>query len=60
MSNRVQVKLPPEMTPIVNEIKAIRLQKCEPTSYKSIIIDALKNMHDQITKTSGGTDGVEA
>ena len=48
MAECVQVKLPPEMTKIVDDIRVIRVSKCEPTSNKSIIIDALKDMHSRI------------
>ena len=48
MAECVQVKLPSEMTSIVNDIRIERIKKCEPSSNKSIIIDALKNMHSQI------------
>ena len=48
MAECVQVKLPPEMTKIVDEIRVVRISNCEPTSNKSIIIDALKDMHSRI------------
>jgi hypothetical protein len=44
MAKTVQARLPAEMTPIVKEIKVFREKRLEPTSTKSIIIDALKNM----------------
>lgn len=48
MAECVQVKLPPEMTKIVDDIRVIRVSKCEPTSNKAIVIDALKMMHSNI------------
>lgn len=48
MAECVQVKLPPEMTKIVDDIRVVRISNCEPTSNKSIIIDALKDMHSRI------------
>ena len=36
------------MTPIVKDIKIFREKNLEPTSTKSIIIDALKMMHSTI------------
>ena len=44
----VQVHLPPEITPILEAIKLDRAAKCEPTSNKAIVIDALKDMHSRI------------
>lgn len=44
----IQARLPAEMTPIVNEIREARNKNLEPTSTKSIIIDALKEMHSRI------------
>lgn len=45
MAEIVQVKLPPEMTPIFEDIKKVRLANCEPITNKSIVIDAVKAMH---------------
>ena len=45
----VQVHLPPEIAPILDAIKMDRAAKCEPTTNKAIIIDALKSMRDRIT-----------
>ena len=44
MAETIQARLPAEMTPIVKEIKILREKNLEPTSTKSIIIDALKMM----------------
>jgi hypothetical protein len=61
MKKTTQARLPAEMIPIIKDIKAFREKKLEPTSTKSIIIDALKIMHSQISDASGGSaDGVEA
>lgn len=53
MSERVQVKLPPEMNPLFAEIKAVRAKEFEPLSNISIVIDAVKAYH----KTKVGKDG---
>ena len=47
-TTEVQVHLPPEITPILEAIKLDRAAKCEPTSNKAIVIDALKSMRDRI------------
>lgn len=51
----VQVHLPTEMTPIFEEIRAARAKKCEPTTNKAIVIDALKEMHSKIKESQYGT-----
>ena len=43
------------MTRIVNEIKVQREKNLEPTSTKSIIIDALKEMHSRLKESQNGT-----
>ena len=43
-TTEVQVHLPPEITPILEAIKLDRAAKCEPTSNKATVIDALKMM----------------
>ncbi|MBO7512548.1 MAG: hypothetical protein J6T54_06225 [Fibrobacter sp.] len=48
MAETVQVKLPPEMTPIFDEIRAVRAARFEALSNKSIVIDAIKEMHSKI------------
>lgn len=48
MAETIQARLPAEMTPIVKDIKIFREKNLEPTSTKSIIIDALKMMHSTI------------
>lgn len=48
MAETIQARLPAEMTPIVRDIKIVREKNLEPTSTKSIIIDALKMMHSTI------------
>ena len=48
MAETIQARLPAEMTPLVKEIKVVREKNLEPTSTKSIIIDALKMMHANI------------
>lgn len=44
----IQVKLPPEMNSMFDDIRKVRADKFEPTSNKSIIIDAVKEMHARI------------
>lgn len=57
-SEIVQVKLPKEMTPIFEEIRNVRATNSEPTTNKSIVIDAVKKMHNEVvsskTETSVG------
>lgn len=44
----LQVKLPEEAWNLVEEIKEVRAKKLEPTTNKSIVVDALKKMHSEI------------
>ena len=55
MAETIQARLPAEMTRIVNEIKVQREKNLEPTSTKSIIIDALKEMHSRLKESQHGT-----
>ena len=41
----IQVKLPAEMTPLFDEIKAVRAANFEPLTNLSIVIDAVKDYH---------------
>lgn len=41
----IQVILPPEISPLFDEIKEVRAAKLEPTSNKQIVIDAVKAYH---------------
>lgn len=50
MAENIQVKLPVEMTPLVEEIKQVRSEKFEPKSNKAIVIDAIKNYHKKVCK----------
>ena len=45
MAEFVQVKLPIEMSPLIDELKVVRAEKFEPTSNLSIVIDAVKAYH---------------
>jgi len=45
MAECVQVKLPIEMSPLIDEIKEVRAANFEPTSNLSIVIDAVKAFH---------------
>ncbi len=53
MAERVQVILPPEMTPLFAEIKAVRAKEFEPLSNTSIVIDAVKAYY----RTKVGNNG---
>lgn len=55
MAETIQARLPAEMTPIVKDIKIFREKNLEPTSTKSIIIDALKRMHASIKEANPTT-----
>ncbi len=55
MAETIQARLPAEMTRIVNEIKVQREKNLEPTSTKSIIIDALKEMHSRLNESQYDT-----
>lgn len=41
----VQVKLPPEISPLLNDLKVVRAKNLEPLTNTSIIIDAVKEYH---------------
>lgn len=45
MAERIQVSLPPELTPIIDEIRKVRASKIEPTTNMAIVIDAVKEYH---------------
>ncbi len=51
----VQVKLPPEMTQMIDEIRAVRAARFEALSNKSIVIDAVKEMHSRLKESQHGT-----
>lgn len=48
MAETIGVKLPNEMTTLIEEIRSIRAERFEPTSNKSIIIDAVKAFHEAL------------
>lgn len=48
MAKTVQTRLPQEMVKIVKDIKVYREKNSEPTSNKSIVIDALKAFHKAV------------
>ena len=48
MADVIQVHLPADITTVLDEIKAVRAANFEPTTYKAIVIDALKEMHSKI------------
>ena len=45
MADCIQVILPPEMTPLFDEIKEVRAAELEPTTNRQIVIDAVKAYH---------------
>ena len=45
MAETIGVKLPPEMTPLFDEIREVRAANIEPTSNTAIVIDAVKEYH---------------
>ena len=55
MADTVQVHLPTEITPILDDLRAARAAKCEPTTNKAIVIDALKGMHSRLKESQHGT-----
>lgn len=50
MAESVQVKLPPELTPLFDEIKAVRSANIEPTSNIAIVVDAVKEYHKKTVR----------
>lgn len=54
-SEIVQVKLPREMTQTFEDIRKVRAANSEPTTNKSIVIDAVKEMHSRLKKSQYGT-----
>jgi hypothetical protein len=46
----IQVHLPMELNPVFEEIREVRAKEFKPTSNKSIVIDAVKDMHKKVTK----------
>lgn len=50
MADTIQVHLPPEMNPVFEDIREIRAKEFKPTSNKSIVIDAVKDLHKKVTK----------
>jgi hypothetical protein len=53
MAERVQVILPPEMTPLIEEIRTVRAANIEPTSNTSIVVDAVKDFYRKKVKKNG-------
>lgn len=47
MAEKVQVILPAELTPLIDEIRAVRAANIEPTTNTAIIIDAVKDYHSK-------------
>ncbi|WP_407447813.1 hypothetical protein [Fibrobacter sp.] len=45
MADTIQVKIPAEMSTLFDDLKEVRAANFEPTSYQSIVIDAVKAFH---------------
>lgn len=45
MAETIGVKLPPEMTVLFDEIRAVRAANFEPLTNTAIVIDAIKDYH---------------
>ena len=45
MAERIQVSLPPELTPLIDEIREVRAANIEPTTNTALVIDAVKEYH---------------
>lgn len=41
----IQVKLPPEISPLFDDLKVVRAKELEPLTNTSIVIDAVKEYH---------------
>lgn len=50
--SEIQIKLPNEMSSLLDEIRAKRAAKFEPLSNKSIVMDAIKELHGKVVKHS--------
>ena len=50
MAKSIQFKLPSEMSSFFGDLKDVRSKKCEPTTYQSIVIDAIKAYHKSKVK----------
>jgi hypothetical protein len=47
----IQVKLPPEISPLFDDLKVVRAKELEPLTNTSIVIDAVKEYHrKRVTK----------
>lgn len=48
---KIQVKLPPEISPLFDDLKVVRAKNLEPLTNTSIVIDAVKEYHkNRVTK----------
>lgn len=50
MAECIQVILPPELTPLFDDIKEVRAAEFEPTTNRQIVIDAVKAYHKSRVK----------
>jgi len=50
MAECVQVILPAEMTPLINELREVRAAECESTTNKQIVADAVKEYYKNRVK----------
>ena len=48
MPETIQVHLPSEINALLSDIKADRAKRFEPISNKSIVMDAIKAMHEAL------------
>lgn len=48
MAERVQVTLPAELTPLIDEIRVVRAANIEPTTNTAIIVDAVKHYYSKL------------
>lgn len=46
----IQVHLPMELNHVFEEIREVRAKEFKPTSNKSIVIDAVKDMYKKVKK----------
>lgn len=51
-SDIIQIKLPTDMNKLFDDLKEIRAKNFEPTTYLSIVCDAVKAYHKSKTKRS--------
>ena len=50
MAKLIQIQLPNEMAQLFDDLKEVRAKNFEPTSYISIVTDAVKALHKSKVK----------